>query len=252
MMHLYWCQKDILLQSTNGANSIDTTNPIKTDFLKNLRQQKIKKREFDELQLENTLKSFIYNITLRMLKWKPNRGNSYLIDILEDILGKDMSVSFSTRFDSKTKDLQRNYALYHRMHFSGKSPRKIDLQEWIRRIREKPIRHTALPPREQRHRFLRPKHDLDTPGTLTMFVGKEARRAYDHGPEEAAGCWAVVFPCCTEDASAIDRGTGCTALVTRPHQPPTTRPPHAAMRSEYRSGEIIHTDDDMYNTVDGC
>ncbi|GJY56783.1 hypothetical protein Tco_0455898 [Tanacetum coccineum] len=32
---------------------------------------------------------------------------------------------------------------------------KIGLQEWIRRIRVKPIRHMALPPRKQRHRFLR-------------------------------------------------------------------------------------------------
>ncbi|GJT84425.1 hypothetical protein Tco_1058767 [Tanacetum coccineum] len=32
---------------------------------------------------------------------------------------------------------------------------KISLQERMRRIRNKPIRHMALPPREQRHRFLR-------------------------------------------------------------------------------------------------
>ncbi|GJW22973.1 hypothetical protein Tco_0033595 [Tanacetum coccineum] len=53
--------------------------------------------------------------------------------------------------------------------------RKIGLQEWIRRIWVKPIRHLALPPREQRHRFLRYEGLEYSDADITDFEARLAR-----------------------------------------------------------------------------
>ncbi|GJT55147.1 hypothetical protein Tco_0990201 [Tanacetum coccineum] len=115
--------------------------------------------------------NFVINLNLGIVIWI-HYANGMLFFLI-----KNLCAPFGIPFDPKCyyKDGVCSKILRRPGTFSLLYFRKLGLQGWIRRIRIKPIRHIALPPREQRHRFLR-YEGLEYPDTdISDFEGRLAR-----------------------------------------------------------------------------
>ncbi|GJT60920.1 hypothetical protein Tco_1004453 [Tanacetum coccineum] len=121
------------------------------------------------------IKSFIMELNVKIVAW------NYFVNGMLFNLIKNLYVLFGIPFDPKWYYKDGNCARMLRrpryVSFTLLKLGKIGLQERIRRIRLKPIRHMALPPRDQRHQYLRFREvvlDLDTAAEEMETVGFNA------------------------------------------------------------------------------
>ncbi|GKB31229.1 hypothetical protein Tco_0870630 [Tanacetum coccineum] len=114
---------------------------------------KLLEESHDKISKVFIMRSFVMELNVNIMAW------NYLVNGMLFNLIKNLYVSFGIPFEPKWYYKDGDYARMLRrpryVFFTLLNLGKIGLQERIRRIRLKPIRHMALPPRDQRYQYLR-------------------------------------------------------------------------------------------------
>ncbi|GKB78911.1 hypothetical protein Tco_0945806 [Tanacetum coccineum] len=152
----------------NDENEIDMIQSSGGDDNTN----KILEESHDKIRKVFIMGSFIMGLNVNIVAW-----NHFVNGMLFNLI-KNFYVSFGILFDPKwyykdgrARMLRRPRYVFFTLINLG----KIDLQEWIRRIGVKPIQHMALPPRDQRHQYLRYEGLQYTDANIADFETKLAR-----------------------------------------------------------------------------
>ncbi|GJZ13695.1 hypothetical protein Tco_0548925 [Tanacetum coccineum] len=152
----------------NDENEIDMIQSSGGDDNTN----KILEESHDKIRKVFLMGSFIMGLNVNIVAW-----NHFVNGMLFNLI-KNFYVPFGIPFDPKwyykdgcARMLRRPRYVFFTLINLG----KIVLQEWIRRIRVKPIQHMALPPRDQRHPYLRYEGLQYTDANIAEFKTKLAK-----------------------------------------------------------------------------
>ncbi|GKA51538.1 hypothetical protein Tco_0744734 [Tanacetum coccineum] len=133
----------------NDDNEIDMIQSLRA----NENTNKLLKKSHNKIKKNFIVGSFIMGLNVSIMAW-----NHFVNGMLFSLI-KNLYVSFGIPFDPKLYykdgDCARILRRPSYVFFTLINLGKIGLQEWIRRIWVKPIRYMALPPRDQRHQYLR-------------------------------------------------------------------------------------------------